>query len=210
MESRENFVIGITGSVGSGCTEISEILEKESFQRLSLSDLIKKKFKEIHRKEPTFEDFGEDWRLELQNIGNYGREGKYSPNNNGDNKGYWVELALKTVEDNHNGDLVIDGIRNRGEIEFLRNTFPQTQFWLIAVYADYETRYQRVKDKYPDERIFRRDDNRDSNEEDEPFGQNVELCVREADYVFNNNKAFTPENYRHKTISKKILEDIDT
>lgn len=209
MESRKNFVIGIAGSVGSGCTEISKILEKKDFQRLSLSSLIKRKFKEIHCKEPTFGDFGEDWRLELQNIGNYGREGKYSPNNNGDNKGYWIELALKNTEDNLRGDLVIDGIRNRGEVEFLRDAFPQTQFWLIAVYADYETRYQRVKTKYPNENIFERDDKRDSNEEDEPFGQNVELCVRDADYVFNNNKKLAPEDYRHKTISKKILEDID-
>jgi len=80
--------------------------------------------------------------------------------------------------------IVIVGIRNVGEVEALRQRFGQGQFWLVAVHADYETRWKRVEHSgsYLSEDIFKRDDRRDSSEDDQ-YGQSVQRCVYEADYI---------------------------
>ena len=140
----KNFVIGLTGSLGSGCSTLSIALESKGFKRISLSDPIKNKFRQLYQgKEPTKDSFGEDWRAELQDIGNKGRQGKYIEDpveDNGDNHyDYWIDLALKSVN-NSDCDIIIDGIRNIGEVESLRKKYSQSHFWLVAVYADYETR----------------------------------------------------------------------
>ncbi len=120
-DTPKNFVIGLTGSLGSGCSTLSRALESKGFKRISLSDPIKDKFRELNPgKEPTKDSFGEDWRAELQDIGNKGRQGEYiesSVESNGSNHyDYWVDLALKSINGS-DCDIVIDGIRNNSEVE---------------------------------------------------------------------------------------------
>ena len=203
----ENFVIGLTGSVGSGCTTLSKILVEDRFKRISIPELIKQKFKELHKgEEPNLESFGKDWRAELQEIGNSGRNGEFVTNRKTDKdyRDYWVDLALKDVTDK---SVVIDGIRNIGEVESLRNRFPN--FWLVAVYADFNTRWERVEKKgsYSEKPVFQRDDLIDSNEDD-PIGQSVQRCVYEADYVLKNVKKLTPKESRKEILTRKLLEQI--
>jgi len=202
----KSFIIGLTGPIGSGCTTLSEGLEEKSFKRISVSKLIKDKFKEIYGKEPTLKDYGPDWRAELQDIGNRGRNGEFAANKqvNADYRHYWVELALKDVIDEN---VVIDGIRNIGEVDWLRKR--HTEFWLIAVYADYQTQWNRIKelDLYPNERVFERDNQRDSGE-DEPFGQTVRRCVYESDYILKNLKVIQPASIREQTLADKMMRDI--
>jgi len=208
----KNFVIGLTGSLGSGCTTLSKALESKGFKRISLSDPIKDKFRQLNPgKEPTKESFGEDWRAELQDIGNKGRQGKYNEgtaeSNGSNHNNYWVNLALESVNDSE-CDIVIDGIRNIGEVEALRGKYTQFHFWLVAVYADYETRWKRVKERYPNEEVFKRDDRRDSDDEDEKCGQNVQKCVYEADYVLNNDIELKTTKLRMETLTRKLLGEI--
>ena len=204
----DQFIIGLTGPIGSGCTTLSNGLASEfyGYKRISVSNLIKNKFREIHGKEPTLKDYGPDWRAELQDIGNRGRAGEFADGKDPqkDYKSYWVEKALDTVQGDN---LVIDGIRNIGEVEWLRKQFPQ--FWLVAVYGDYSTQWARVKDTslYPNEEIFKRDNQRDSGEE-EPFGQNVQRCVYESDYVLKNTKDIQPARVREGTLAEKLMRDI--
>ena len=203
----DNFVIGLTGSLGSGCTTLSESLSNKGFKRISVSELIKQKFKELHKgKEPNLESFGEDWRAELQEIGNRGRSGEFitSSKANGDYRDYWVNLLLENVTDEN---IVIDGIRNIGEVESLRNRIPK--FWLVAVYADFNRRWERVEKKgsYLSKSVFQRDDLRDSDEDD-PLGQSVQHCVYEADYVLKNVENLDPKKFRMETLAKKLLEQI--
>jgi deoxycytidylate deaminase len=208
-DTPQNFVIGLTGSLGSGCTTLSMALENNGFRRISLSDPIKDKFRELHQgKELTSESFGNDWRAELQDIGNRGRRGEFAGDTESDHYNYWIDLALQKVS-NYQGDLVIDGIRNIGEVQSLRDTYPQSKFWLVAVYADYETRWNRIDalGLYPNERIFQRDDSRDS-EEDDPCGQSVQRCVYEADYVFKNVENLAPKRIIAENLAKKLLEQI--
>lgn len=204
---QNNFVIGLTGSLGSGCTTVSEVLKGKGFTRISLSEPIKDKFRELYPdKEPTKESFGEDWRAELQDIGNRGRKGEFLDHAESDtgHKDYWLTLALK---DTGPGDIVIDNIRNTGEIEALRALF--ANFWLVAVYADFETRWSRIESRglYPNRSVFKRDDIRDSYEDD-PSGQNVQRCVYEADYVLKNADELNPTSARAETLRKKLYEQI--
>lgn len=204
----DQFIIGLTGPIGSGCTTLSNGLADKpyGYKRVSVSDLIKEKFREIHGKEPTLKDYGPDWRAELQDIGNRGRNGEFVDDRNPteDYRGYWVKRAT----DNVDGDnLVIDGIRNIGEVEWLRRQC--SQFWLVAVYADYTTQWARIKDTplYLNEEIFKRDNQRDSGEE-ELFGQNVQRCVYESDYVLKNTKNIQPARVREGTLAEKMMRDI--
>ncbi len=77
-QSSNKFVIGLTGSIGSGCTTLSYALEENGFKRISISNIIKEKFRKLHKKKPTIEGFGPDWRSELQEIGNRGRRGEFT------------------------------------------------------------------------------------------------------------------------------------
>jgi deoxycytidylate deaminase/dephospho-CoA kinase len=188
-----HLIIGLAGSLGSGCTTLSEALKDKRFKRVSISSLIKDKFKGLHPgMEPTQAGYGADWRAELQDIGNRGRKGEFAQGANAgvDHSDYWVNLALSSV-DLKNDDIVIAGIRNPGEVESLRRKYPN--FWLVAVYADYTTRWNRLKSTggYPNEAVFQRDDRRDSDEGDR-HGQNVQHCVYEADYVLKNVDPIEP------------------
>ncbi|OHB53589.1 MAG: hypothetical protein A2Y07_04530 [Planctomycetes bacterium GWF2_50_10] len=195
-------IIGLTGSIGSGCSTVAKSLATEGFEQISLSNPIKKKFEEIYNQKPTLEDFGPRWREELQEIGNRGRKGEF--NNGVASSDYWINLAINSITSKR---VVIDGIRNLGEVAALRNRF--SNFWLIAVCADYEVRWARIKETetYKIEADFVRDDQRDSDEDD-TFGQNVEDCVYESDYVLRNNDPLSPKSNRDKTLALKIKGEI--
>ncbi|TSA44934.1 hypothetical protein D4R52_03380 [bacterium] len=199
------FIIGLTGSLGSGCSTLSKALEAKGFTRISISDQIKTVFRELH-KGKTLQDFKEDWRAELQDIGNRGRKGEFvkDKKEGHDYRDYWGNLALKDIQADN---IVIDGIRNVGEIELLRNKYPK--FRVVAVYADYEVRWSRIKgaNLYLTEDVFKRDDTRDSDEDD-PCGQSVQRCVYEADYVFKNVDHIQPPRTIGDTLSKRLIQDI--
>ncbi|HPC95301.1 MAG TPA: deaminase [Sedimentisphaerales bacterium] len=185
-------IVGLTGSLGSGCTTLSKALEDRGFKRVSISSLIKDKFRALHQgKEPSRASYGPDWRAELQDIGNRGRQGEFAQERNSgeDFRPYWVRLALSKVKPEEE-DVVIDGIRNAGEVEWLRNRY--RSFWLVAVFADQKVRWSRLRETYDhDEKAFLRDDRRDSGEE-ERSGQTVQRCVYEADYVLKNVTPIEP------------------
>ncbi len=191
-QSSKNLILGLTGSLGSGCTTLSKALADKGFRRVSISSLIKDKFKELHTgQEPTQASYGADWRAELQDIGNKGRRGEFARDGDSgkDFRAYWVELVLSGTDPGKE-DIVVDGIRNAGEVEWLRNRYPN--FWLVAVFSDQEKRWSRLKQNYDhDEKVFLRDDRRDSGE-DEKSGQSVQTCVYEADYVLKNADTIEP------------------
>lgn len=208
---KDKFIVGLTGSVGSGCTTLSNVLEECGFKRISISDLIKEKFRELHHKEPNKDSYGPNWRYELQTIGNKGRKGEFgdSSSSDEDHKSYWVRLAINLI-DKQTDNVVIDGIRNMGEVDYLRNKYPQGHFWLIAVHANFEARWKRVqkKNSYDTEKHFKRDDLRDSGEDD-PTGQDVRHCVYEADYIFKNDEDIEPTSHRQKVLKNKIEGELN-
>lgn len=167
-------VIGLTGTMGSGKNTVKQILlRKFNCYHVTLSDVI---LGEIEKKRGTFN------RTTLQNMGNEMRK-KYGNH----------ILTLIAIEylSRDKEMIVVDGIRNPGEVEYLKKKFGK-DFALMAVDAPTETRFQRIKSrndpkdpKTLDE--FNETDRRDKGKGQPPHGQHVEECVRMADFTITNN-----------------------
>lgn len=193
-------MVGVTGPLGAGVTTTTRALEANGFRRISLSDPIKKELlKRENRPKDTLFDAHHfpDWRRKLQDIGNELRV---------TSRGHWVQEALIELPDTED-DLVIDSIRNVGEIETLRDRF--SRFFLIAVHAGSQLRWERLREIYDkDQKCFDRDDLRDSSEETLE-GQQVEKCVLLADFVFRNDANAGASDSQKKTIYARLNQDLE-
>lgn len=168
-------VIGLTGSFGSGCSTVTDVLrERFGFKRFSMSSPIRDQW----QRENTEGDRTAAPRVELQRIGNSGRE------SNG--LDHWAVQVGNLIEDNDDR-VVIDSIRSLAEVEYFRTRFPN--FFLIAVLTPRAERWERVRGEYERQGLgepdFITDDERDQIEEVE-YGQQVVRCVDEADLVISN------------------------
>ncbi|MGI6584781.1 MAG: deaminase [Lutisporaceae bacterium] len=183
-------IIGFTGSFGSGCTYIAkEFIEKMGYKYISLSQILRDIYSEENNGAKC--EFN---RHDMQEYGNNIRKTRHSD--------YLAVRASKIIEKDGSKNWVIDGIRNPKEAKFLNSKYGR--FYLIAVFADYETRWQRIKANYnDDERFFHLDDERDSNESIE-YGQRVRDCYNMADYIVSNNKSFEPKSKYYYTLKAKI------
>jgi len=202
---RDKLVIGVTGSFGSGCSTLTEVLHKDfRFKTYSLSDIVKEEWSN--------QNGGKSWkkakRQQLQDAGNELR--RRSKNS--------AILAIRTVEEKvkdqgQNIDLAFDSIRNPAEIEYFRKQYPG--FFLIAVDCVESDRWERVRksyekfgQKYED---FKRDDERDKNEDGVIFGQQVALCVDDADVLIRNDNSpmRTSETAYKKVLQGKLTDPIN-
>jgi deoxycytidylate deaminase len=188
-------IIGLTGAFGSGCTTAAKHLrDARHFTMVRLSDSIRTEWAKINKSEPS--------RLELQRLGDELRQ-KNQP-------GVLVELSLRDLAEKNGGKLpdniVIDGIRNVGEISFLRDQYGY-RFTLIAVLASFDARWDRIESTYTDKGMgradFIEDDKRDKNEET-VYGQQVELCVDRADILIDNSMTVSTTEFK-----KKVLDFVD-
>jgi deoxycytidylate deaminase len=194
--------IGVTGSFGSGCTTMKDVLEKRfKFKPYSLSQFLKDEWSRQHGGISADENAP---RGELQDLGNKLRKEK--------SLSTLAEEAYTKVqqEGNQNENLVFDSIRNPAEIAFFRSVFPN--FYVIAVDCTEADRWERVRPKYEKYKMiktdFLKDDERDKNEDGIVHGQQVALCVDEADYLIrNDNEPMrpTPRAFMDKLYGK--LED---
>jgi deoxycytidylate deaminase len=145
---------------------------------------------------------GEPSRLELQRLGDELRQ-KNHP-------GILVELTLAGLAEKNSGNLpasiVIDGLRNVGEVNYLRDEFGY-RFTLIAVLASFDARWDRIESTYTDKGLgradFIEDDKRDKNEETD-YGQQVELCVDRADILIDNSMTVSTTEFK-----RKVLDFVD-
>jgi deoxycytidylate deaminase/dephospho-CoA kinase len=191
MEHRTKAVIGLTGAFGSGCTTAAKHLrDTRGFTIVRLSDPIRDEWKERNgEKEPT--------RVELQRLGDELRASA--------NSGVLVERALARLIKENEGRLpervVVDGIRNVGEVNFLRDQFGY-RFTLVAVLASADARWDRIgATNYTDNGLgraeFIADDQRDKNEETS-YGQQVELCLDKADIFVDNSISVSTTAFKKK------------
>lgn len=174
---RPNLVIGLTGPFGSGCGQMRQVLESVGFRSFKISDDIRGELKGkklIKKGEP-------NWRKILQDHGNDMRR---------EHRVYWIERLVKRIDAEGIGEsnIVIDGFRNFQEVQEIRKVYPK--FFLVAVCAEKNERWQRVKNDYEGRyNEFERDDRRDRSE-DFSWGQSVQKCVDDSDYVYYNNDNF--------------------
>jgi deoxycytidylate deaminase len=188
-------IVGLTGAFGSGCTTATKHLrDTRKFAEVRLSDAIRNTWAKSHQGDPT--------RLDLQRLGDELRQQNHP--------GVLVELALTDLAAKNNGklpdNLVVDGLRNIGETEYLRDVYGY-RFTLIAVLASFDARWDRIGSTYTDRGLgqtdFIADDQRDKNEET-PYGQQVELCVDKADILIDNSVSVSTAEFK-----KKLLEFVD-
>lgn len=173
MENKnKSFVIGITGAFGSGKSTAASFFEAKGFSPIILSSFLEEEAKKISDKKIT--------RKILQDIGNKLRK-KYG-------NGILAEKALAHLQKKHIEKVIIDGIRNVGEIDMLRK---QTRFILLAVVADRKIRFERLVGLKRRERLtwelFTKLDRRDLGLGQKETGLQVTACQALADIFIDNN-----------------------
>lgn len=194
MADVNKIVLGLTGAFGSGCTTIAtDFIKPLGFNYISLSSILKEKYKEEKGSEP-------DSRDSLQDFGNELRK----------NKGcdYLAQCAIERIKQESGEFWVVECFRNPHEVHLFRSSF--LQFYLIGIFADYQKRWDRIKDKYnEDQSKFKKDELRDKGEKFE-YGQRVTDCFLESDIIIANNDGPIIEgNDNYSLLSAKIKRYID-
>jgi deoxycytidylate deaminase/dephospho-CoA kinase len=185
-------VIGMTGPFGSGSTTAAGMLaETRGFHHARLSQFVKDKWKQENlEKRPT--------RSDLQRLGNRIRLESRDP-------GFLAQLVLSQLETSASvfDKIVFDGIRNLGEIETLRRHFGPA-FYLFAFECQPSERWERVRTReYETAGLSESQfvsDNEDDKDQETIYGQQVQLCVDDADVIINNEAEVTPQELRTKLI----------
>lgn len=189
----EKIIIGLTGPFGSGCSYVAkEILEQNGYEYISLSEILKNNLKNKNLE-----------RSALQDEGNALRE------KNG--AGWLATQAIEKIQKTKKKKYVIDSIRNTHEVEAFKKKFPS--FYLFAVFANKDVRWERVKSKYKNNlSLFEDDDKRDKDEKSET-GQQITLCYQMADIIILNEKPIYTkgcDNFKFlQLVVKKYLDLIE-
>jgi dephospho-CoA kinase len=164
-------IIGITGTLGAGKgTVVEYLVGKRGFDHYSVRSFL---LKEINRR-----GMAEN-RDSMVTVANELR-GKHGPSYVTD------QLYFEAAQVGKN--CIIESIRTPGEIDSLRE---KGRFFLFAVDADPLVRYQRITARQSETDhisfdTFTEDEAREMNTSD-PNKQNLKACIREADFVMNNN-----------------------
>ncbi len=168
-------IIGVVGQIASGkgilVKYLTERLDCVAFSLSSIlhDELKKKKVEKFTRK--TLQDMGDKMRK---------KEGDE----------VLARRVIRTLLKQGKERVVIEGIRNPGEIEFLKKN---TNFILIGVKAKRELRFKRLLSRgkgwdpknYND---FIKVDKRDLGVGQDKSGQQVGKCLAYCDYTLTNNK----------------------
>lgn len=164
-------IIGITGTLGAGKGTVVEFLTRYyGFVHFSVRAFISRELD--HRGIPVNRDT-------LTALANEMRA-KNSPS-------YIIEeLFIEAAQQDKN--CIIESIRTPGEIEALRSN---PAFFLLAVDADPRIRFNRVRKRNSETdkvsfTTFINNEQREMHSND-PNKQNLAECIRQADYVIENN-----------------------
>lgn len=216
--AKDRLIIGLTGSLGSGISTSAKYLVKilgskvykvtgegwDSEEPKEIQDRVYKFSglieEEAEKRGEKRNSKGEFNRELLQKIGNEIRRDK--------GPGYLAAEILNRIsriEEKIGGKrdyaIVIDGIKNSGEVAELRK---YSNFFLFAIDAFLNKRWGRKKLDYNGNEIeFEEDDKRDHNENID-YGQQVDKCVYLSDILINNDSDNKNELY-HKILTYLVL-----
>ncbi len=158
-------IIGLTGRIASGKGSAVKFFSEKNFKNVTISDLIKQEL--IKRGIPVT-------RENLQDIGDEVRREEGA--------GAWVKRINFSEK-----DLIVDGLRNPGEVEELKK---HRNFSLISIDCPQEVRYKRIvsrgmeRDKMSFEDFVKKD-NREIMEKESTKMQ-LEECMNLADFNIEN------------------------
>ena len=185
-------VIGITGTIGAGKNVIKQfLLRRYDCYHVTLSDVIRG---ELERKKPGFN------RKTLQDMGNELRQ-KYG-------LGILAKMAIEYLPRDKEL-IIIDGIRNPGEVEFLRKKFGN-DFVLIAVDAPQRKRFEHLQQRGDQKdpktwEEFVAVDERDKGKGEPEYGQQVAKCLKLADVTLINDGSIEQLEQKVADFMKNIL-----
>lgn len=178
---KKPLLLGITGTFGSGKSTASSFLVTKGFTRITLSSYLEQEIRKRTKAKIT--------RKLLQDEGNALRA-KYGP-------GFLAKKALEQIQKEQLENVVIDGIRNIGEVEAL---CVNPNFILLAIISDRNIRFERLQNNHRREALtiksFTSLDYRDSGIGENDTGLQVGMCIAIADtYIINNDtkKSFEKE-----------------
>ena len=179
-------IIGLTGTIAAGKEIIADYFKNKDFAYFSLSHVVREEATKLNIKHE---------RKLLQDVGNMLRE------NYGNNA--LVLKLLDKIESRKN--VIIDSIRNTAEIEELKKL---DDFYLISIDAPVDVRFKKSqsRNRESDPKIYEQfliDESRD-REEDLENGQQVEKCIKMADFFIYNNSSLEALNNKIEEIHKKI------
>jgi len=200
-------MLGFTGSPGSGCTFLSEGVSgtlSDHGHYYRLSDVLNKIATErgLEQTVSNLQDIGNELRSKVQSDGK-------------PNLSILIDACIQNIEidiesanftKNENAVILIDGIKNVGEVKSLKQ-FPN--FYLISVQADRSVRSSRLvgatasKHRFNTEEEFLIADKRDE-EEDIPNGQQIKRCNYLADIIVNNNEVQESERKKREFFNQFI------
>ena len=167
-------VIGLVGPLASGKGIVADYLLKDyGFVSFSLSFMVHEERKKrgiASFTRATLQDIGDDLRK---------KEGE----------GVLAKHAVAYLQSQNESSVVIEGIRNPGEVAYLR-TLPH--FYLIAIDSDVKLRFERViKRGKPwdpkDWETFIQVNERDLGDKNNKCGQQVRACMNLADTHIKND-----------------------
>ena len=165
-------VIGITGPFGSGKTTAASFFKTKGYYKITLSsfleDELDKQGKEITRR--NLQDLANSWREKFGSS-------------------FLAKKALEYVSAEKIEKVVVDGVRNLGEVEYFK---ANSNFILLGIVADRSVRFQRIKKlKNREElnrQLFDQLDLRDLGiTQDLETGLQVAKCLAVSDYFINSN-----------------------
>ena len=183
-------VIGITGTLGAGKgTIVDYLVQQKGFLHFSargfLIEEIERRGLEINRDSMTF-------------VANDLRS-NHSPS-------YIIDqLYDRAVATGKSA--VIESVRTLGEIVSLRQ---KGNFLLLAIDADPKIRYERITERASETdsitfETFIANEKREMTSDD-PNKQNLERCIREADFIFTNNGTINELNQQVETVLQKVSD----
>lgn len=185
-------VIGLTGTIGAGKKLVKEILLRSfNCYYVTLSEIIRG---ELEKKKGNFN------RTSLQDMGNELRQ-KYGGH-------ILAKLAVEYLPRDKEL-IIVDGIRNPAEAEWLRKNFGADFVW-IGVDAPEKVRFERVQKRgsFRDPKTWEEFlvmDKRDKGEGEPEWGQQVAKCLEQVDYKIMNDCTIEELEKKVEEIMKRVM-----
>jgi adenylate kinase len=163
-------LIAIVGLHGSGKTEAADFFKNKKLPVVSFGDIVNEKIEQQGKKHT--EEVHRKMRNELREK--YGKAAFAVINLDKINKAFESNMAV-----------VIDGMRSWEEYLYLKKQMPSVKIYILALYADKELRYKRIKSRKKRSQLYGKE--RDLNELIET---NMGPTIAYADFTVKNNFSF--------------------
>lgn len=166
-QKKNKSILAIVGLPGAGKTEAANFFSKKGLSVINFGRIINEYIDKngLYHDEKTHKKIRENFRKK------FGKAALAILNE---------ENIKKAVEKNM--VVVIDGMRSWEEYLFLKKKFPNTNIYILAIYADKDIRYQRSARRKYRSNLY--GEKRDINE---LMGTNMGPTIAFADYLIKNN-----------------------